>query len=136
MCYHEVMKVWCLDPQSGGTKIPREHYSSIEDQIETYARKQAWYHPSIKIQARFRNQFCYLDSIENGGIIAPLVRLRYFGTNRWTLAFYTYSNEKYKPCIFRNGSWYGSIEGAIDIGSIYLTQAIPQRILQSEEFES
>ncbi len=129
------MKVWCLDPQSGGTKIPREHYSSIKDQVETYAKKQAWY-PSIKIQARFRNQFCYLDSIENGGKIDPLVRLRYFGTNRWTLAFYTYSNEKYEPCIFHNGSWYGSIEEAIDIGSVYLTQAMPQQILQPEEFES
>ena len=50
-----------------------------------------------------------------------LCRLRYFGKeDEWSLAFFTYSNEKYSPCVFRSGSWFGTPEEAFEIGATYL----------------
>ena len=48
-----------------------------------------------------------------------LCRLRYTGRD-WTLAFYTYSHEKYERCVFMSGSLLGTPEEAMDIGAIYL----------------
>jgi len=36
------------------------------------------------------------------------------------MAFYTYSNERYEPCAFENGSFYGTVEEAFEIGAVYL----------------
>ena len=36
------------------------------------------------------------------------------------MAFYTYSNEKYEPCMFRNGTFVGTPEEAFEIAAIYL----------------
>lgn len=50
-----------------------------------------------------------------------LVRIRYFGgDDRWSVAFFTYSNEKYSPAMFSTGEWCGSAEDAFDIGAMYL----------------
>ena len=50
-----------------------------------------------------------------------LCRLRYFGNeNAWSMAFYTYSNEKYEPCVFNTGSLHGTPEEAFETGAIYL----------------
>ena len=50
-----------------------------------------------------------------------LYRLRYFGNeNEWSLGFYTYSNEKYSPCVFHSGSFYGTPEEGFDTGATYL----------------
>jgi hypothetical protein len=50
-----------------------------------------------------------------------LCRLRHFAEDRWSLAFFTYSNEKYTPCVFRNGSFFGTPEEGFDVGATYLT---------------
>jgi hypothetical protein len=50
-----------------------------------------------------------------------LCRLRYFGRDDvWSMAFYTYSHERYQPCSVRNGSSTGTPERAFEIGSLYL----------------
>ena len=50
-----------------------------------------------------------------------LCRPRYFGDeDAWSLAFYTYSHERYEPCVFHNGSFYGTPEEAFEVGSVYL----------------
>ena len=50
-----------------------------------------------------------------------LGRLRYFGNEEaWSYAFYKYSDEKYELCVFGNGGFYGTPEGAFDTGSVYL----------------
>ncbi len=49
-----------------------------------------------------------------------LCRMRYFGPDDWSLAFYTYSNEKYEPCVFHSGDWFGTPEEAFEIGATYL----------------
>lgn len=51
----------------------------------------------------------------------PLCRLRYFGNeDAWTLAHFTYSDERYSPCLFRSRSDHGTPEEALDIGMVYL----------------
>jgi hypothetical protein len=48
-----------------------------------------------------------------------LGRIRYFGADKWSYAFYTYSNERYEPATF-GGEWFGTPEEAFDIGARYL----------------
>ena len=113
------MKVWCIDPQGGGIPIPPNIQPMITAQANAYAEKQAWY-PKFKLKIRYKGQFCYLEGYEEGEPSFPVGRLRYFGKNEWSLAFYTYSNERYEPCVFKNGKWFGTIEQAIDICAVYL----------------
>jgi hypothetical protein len=49
-----------------------------------------------------------------------LVRLSYFDLERWSLAFFTYSNEEYSPCVYPNGESFGTVEQAFDVGAVYL----------------
>jgi hypothetical protein len=75
-----------------------------------------------QIRVRFRGLYCYIDA-EESGAEEPLhlCRLCYTGKgNAWTLAFYTYSHEKYEPSSFATGSVYGSPEEGLEIGAIYL----------------
>ena len=50
-----------------------------------------------------------------------LVRLRYNGNeDSMSMAFYTYSHEKYEPTFFASGKDHGTPEEAFDIGALYL----------------
>jgi hypothetical protein len=50
-----------------------------------------------------------------------LCRLRYFGRDdAWSMAFYTYSRERYQPCAFDHGGLTGTPEQAFEIGAVYL----------------
>ncbi|MGL4552708.1 MAG: hypothetical protein ACRC33_16155, partial [Gemmataceae bacterium] len=72
---------------------------------------------------RFRGALCYVDAFTEAGDDAEplhLCRLRFFTTDRWSLAFYTYSNERYEPCYFRNGTFFGTPEEGLDVGAVYL----------------
>jgi len=111
---------WFLpSPNAGGTKIPPEQYPSIIRKANAYMvtrpRKSL-----VKLQLRFKNQFCYVDSLEKDGTISPLGRLRYFRDDKWAAAFYTYSNDRYELCCLPNGKWFGSFEEALSICETYL----------------
>lgn len=113
------MKVWCINPQGGGIKIPPNIYETILEQVRIHSSKRAWY-PQYEIRLRFKNVFCYLDAVKEGKEVFPIGRMRYFAIDKWSLAFYTYSNERYQPCIMMNGEWFGTIGQAIDTCSVYL----------------
>ncbi|MCF8145331.1 MAG: hypothetical protein K9N21_15550 [Deltaproteobacteria bacterium] len=138
-------KVWVYDPQSGGTKIPQKSQPRIRQRILEYAAEH-YAGKYNRIDVRFRGQFCYIDAytepyvpeedydpnlygesreerIERlSGIPTHLCRLRYFGDeDRWTMAFYTYSHDKYEPCFFDNGTWHGTPEEAFATSAVYLT---------------
>jgi hypothetical protein len=49
-----------------------------------------------------------------------MCRLRYFALRGWTLAFYTYSHERYEPTFFPSGELHGTPEEALDVGAVYL----------------
>jgi hypothetical protein len=70
----------------------------------------------------FKGSFCYIDAQE-ADLSEPLhlCRLRYAGSpDRWALAFYTYSHEKYEPCVFMSGDFSGTPEEALEMGAVYL----------------
>jgi hypothetical protein len=137
-------KIWVYNPQSGGVKIPQKIQPRIRQLILDHAEKH-YAGKYNRIDVRFRGQFCYIDAYTepympedyNPNLFGEsreeylerlrnnpthLCRLRYFGTeDRWSMAFYTYSHEKYEPCIFANGSWHGTLGEAFDISAIYLT---------------
>lgn len=108
-------KAWVYDPQSGGNKIPEKYHWVIRQQAEIFAKTRQWF-SEYELKVRFKNQFCYLDALKKGeGRAFPIGRLRYFRDNVWSLAFYTYSNETYQPCVFLNGKWEGTLEEGIAV---------------------
>ena len=105
---------WVYDPHSGGTKIPPTSYEKICKEVESFARTRPWY-PKIQLKVRFKNQFCYVDTTEEGDDrLLPLCRLRQVSRG-WSLALFTYSNDKYQPCIFHDGEQTGTIKAALQI---------------------
>ncbi|WP_084480146.1 hypothetical protein [Methylomicrobium lacus] len=137
------MRRWVSDPHSGGLKIPKNIQEHIKRRILVYAEAN-YSGKYTRLDIRFRSQFCYIDAyvepyvaddfhplgfpetreeyverLRNSPI--HLCRLRYFGNEEsWSFAFYTYSNEKYEPCVLNNGSFYGTPEEAFETASVYL----------------
>ena len=138
-------RTWVYDPQAGGITIPDAVKPRIRQRILDHAQK----HYSGKydrIEVRFRGKFCHIDAYTEPYVPddydpdllgesrqehierlrdtpTHLCRLRYFGDeNRWSMAFYTYSHERYEPCIFDSGSWEGTPEEAFDTSAVYLTE--------------
>ncbi|MGR9053428.1 MAG: hypothetical protein ACU84J_12340 [Gammaproteobacteria bacterium] len=136
-------KTWVYDPHSGGVKIPETVKISTRNRILEYAQNH-YSGKYIKIDVRFRGQLCYIDAYTEPyipsdydaslcgesreerierlrNIPTHLCRLRYFGDeNKWSMAFFTYSNEKYEPSFFNNGSFHGTPEEAFETAAVYL----------------
>ncbi|MEO1268629.1 MAG: hypothetical protein AAFX99_11055 [Myxococcota bacterium] len=137
-------KMWVKDPHSGGKKVPQAVQTRVRERIVKHAQEQYSDRGYTRIDVRFRGKFCYIDAYKEPVVAdgwppedwgetreefierlrntpTHLCRLRYFGDEeKWSLAFYTYSNEKYEPCLFRHNDWYGTPEQAFDVGSVYL----------------
>lgn len=137
-----VRKVWMRDPDYGGKKIPFLVQLDVQKRIEKVAVENYKGNYS-KIVFRFRGQFCYVDALPmshfsgsetpegfNGSLEEyrehlendpiHLCRLRYFGDERWSFSFYTYSDEKYKLTVFHDGSFFGKPEAAFLQSAGYL----------------
>jgi hypothetical protein len=134
---------WVYDPQSGGVKIPPAVQERTRKRILDYAEKH-YAGKFTRIDVRFRGQLCYIDAYIEPQVPSDydpklygesreehierlrnmpthLGRLRYFGDeNRWSLAFYTYSNEKYEPAFFNNGNDHGTPEEGFETCAVYL----------------
>ena len=137
------MRIWTHDPHSGGVMIPAPVRQRTEQRIRSHA---ANHHAGrfTRLDVRFRGRLCYIDAFiepskPSVGLLhalgesrqqylerlratpVHLCRLRYFGNEqRWSMAFYTYSHEKYEPCIFDTGSVQGTPEQAFDTAAVYL----------------
>src|SRR6266542_2033994 len=111
------MRAWVFDPHSGGAKIPESLKEQTKRRILAHAKKHytGQYH---RLDIRFRGPLCYIDAyIEPpaSGKSTPevpthLCRLRYKGQERWTVAFFTYSHERYEPSFFASGEPIGTPE--------------------------
>ena len=136
------MKTWIFNPHTGGLKIRSSKQWEVRQRIERHAAsKYAGRYNRLDI--RFRGALCYIDAFTEPEPPSPsllkatgetkeqfvdrlrsvpthLGRLRYFGGDRWSYAFYTYSNERYEPTVFPTGDWFGTPEEAFDIGATYL----------------
>lgn len=131
------------NPHSGGVKIPPGIQGPVRERISKFAEKN-YSGKFTRLDIRFKSHFCYIDAYTEPEIPSNfdpvlhretreeyierlrntpthLCRLRYHGQiDSWSMAFYTYSHEKYEPCVFENGSFFGTPEEAFKIGAIYL----------------
>ena len=110
------MKSWTYNPNSGGAKISPKMHEEICQMVESFACTRPWY-PEIQLKARFKGQFCYIDTMEQREgeeRFFPLCRLRHLNGS-WSIALFTWSNERYSPCIYPNGQWEGTIAEALSV---------------------
>ncbi len=137
-------KQWTFAPHSGGSKIPPALQLQTRFRIEQYA-EQHYAGLYTRIDVRFRGALCYVDAfieptppsrdlLRNLGesiegylarqreIPMRLCRLRYFaGRGLWSMALYSYSSERFEPCILPTGEYCGSPEECFALGaSFYL----------------
>lgn len=112
---------WHYNPHADGKAISPQAQIRVRSRIIAYAAK-TYSGRYDRLDVRFRGALCYIDAhLESSAQPVHLVRLRYFGDDdRWSLAFYTYSHERYEPCMFPDGSSQGTPEDALDIGAVYL----------------
>ena len=129
---------------SDGLTIPDILYKSIQQRILTYA--ETYYAGKYtRIELRFKGKFCYIDAYTEPQISPEwppadfpetreeyierlrntpthLCRLQYLGKDdAWSFAFYTYSNKRYEPCDFPNGTSTGTPEEAFEVSAnVYL----------------
>ncbi|MDZ7961292.1 MAG: hypothetical protein RMY34_25995 [Aulosira sp. DedQUE10] len=137
------MRVWVNAPHSGGTKIPEKVKQRTKERILAYA-EQHYVGKYIRIEVHFQGYFCYIDAYKEPFVPdnyepsvfketlseyierrrnAPihLCRLRYKGDEqKWTMAFYTYSHNRYEASIFDNGTFYGTPEEGFQSTALYL----------------
>lgn len=136
-------KTWVYSPHSGGVKIPPAVQERTRNRVLSYAEKN-YSGKYTRIETRFRGQLCYIDAYTEPvipkdyrekflgesredrierlrNIPTHLCRLRYFGNeDRWSMAFYKYSDEKYEPSVFNNGTFHGTPEEAFETSAVYL----------------
>lgn len=135
---------WVLDPHSGGVKIPKLVQERVRRRLIEYANKK-YAGRFTRLDIRFRGVFCYIDAFVEPKLPPGrlprnwpetreqmierlrktplhLCRLRHFQENRWSLDFFTYSNEKYTPSVFPSGEFFGTPEEGFDTGAMYLSE--------------
>ena len=133
---------WVFDPHSGGIAIPERTRQRIAERIAKYA---AEHHSGkyTRLDIRFRGPLCYIDAyvepeppskslLKRHGetreqflarmraMPVHLCRLRHFAEDRWSMAFFTYSAERYEPCVFPNGTFFGTPEEAFAVSAGHL----------------
>ena len=99
--------------------------AQVEQRILAHAAK-IFPTKAEQIRVRFTStsgfDYCYIDADEGKGLpAAHLCRLGWRGNlESWDLAFYTYSNERYQPCVYGTGEPLGTPEEALEVGIVYL----------------
>ncbi len=85
--------------------------------IDAYTEPEQPSAASLRALGETRGQ--YLERLRSTPV--HLCRLRFLGReDAWSMAFFTYSHERYEACSFHNGSWTGTPEEAFEIGAVYL----------------
>ncbi len=136
-------KVWMWSPHSGGSRIPPRVQVQTQERIHHHAERH-YSGRFLRIEVSFRGAFCYINAYCEPEAPSPdllralseteaeyterlrsmplhLCRLRYFGgEEQWSVAFYTYSQERYEPAFFPSGEMFGAPEEGFDLGAVYL----------------
>jgi len=114
---------WVFNPHAGGVKISSLRKAEIENRIKRYANEKL----KTKcdgVEVRFRGALCYVTALQNepdgNKYRFPLCRLRHFDLEKWSIALFTWSNERYEPCILPSGEWFGSVEECLELGTTFL----------------
>ena len=129
-------KVWMQSPAgTGGVIIPPAVQAKTRERIEKFAAER-YAGKYIRLDIRFRGKFCYIaaytepppyypspsfpesEEAYRARVMSepnPICRLRYHGSeDRWDMAFYKYSDEKYELCILDTGTFFGTPEEGFD----------------------
>jgi hypothetical protein len=133
---------WGVDPHSGGVKISDAVKRATTARIEKHAAAK-YAGKYTRLDIRYRGALCYMDAYtepeapseemlrlrgqtreqaleQMRAMPTHLCRIRFFAVDRWSLAFFAYSSEKYEPSMYPNGEWFGTPEQAFDVGAMYL----------------
>jgi len=114
---------WVYDPHSGGVQLTDSRKRLVETTIRRLAEKH-YAGRCGRVAIRFRKQLCYIDAIreEDGRVVTfPLCRLRHFDLDRWSIALFTWSHQKYdEPSMFPTGTWCGTLEECVALGGVFL----------------
>ncbi|RLG15339.1 MAG: hypothetical protein DRN71_01540 [Candidatus Nanohalarchaeota archaeon] len=126
---------WVFNPGSGGVNIPEDVQDEVRKRIMRIADER-FKGKYTRLDIRFRGQFCYIDAFTDSLVVdddsnpeawgetkeeyiervrntpTHLCRLRYFGSDKWGFASYTYSNEKYELSVYPDGEFFGKPEEA------------------------
>jgi hypothetical protein len=136
------MKIWAFNPHSGGRTISPRLRIDVAERLKKHAASK-YKGLYSRIDIRFRGALCYIDAYKEPrqpdqklleitheskaayferirSFPIHLGRIRHFGDEKWSYAFYTYSNERYEAATFGNGEWFGTPEQAFDISARYL----------------
>jgi hypothetical protein len=138
-------KQWVSSPHTGGSKITPALQVDTRSRIERYA-EQHFAGAYTRIDVRFRGALCYIDAFTEPAppsrdllrslgesleehlarlraVPTRLCRLRYFsGRGLWSMALYSYSGERFEPCMLPTGEFCGTPEECFALGaSFYLT---------------
>ncbi len=116
-------RYWVYNPHVGGVKMTDSRKRQVNAQVAAYAARKLR-GKCDRVTVKCRGALCYVDAEQkqaNGRVFCfPLCRLRHFDIDRWSIALYTFSNERYEPCIYPNGEWTGNLEEALDLGTTFL----------------
>jgi hypothetical protein len=137
------MAPWVRDPHSGGVRIPERVKDSTRSRILAHAAKH-YAGRYTGLDVRFKGALCYIDAFTEPDACGAtwkatgetkeqylqrmrstplhLCRLRHFAPDRWSVAFYKYSDERYEPCFLQSGEMVGTPEQGFDVGAVYLTE--------------
>ena len=101
---------------------PASTKASLQQRLSAHAR-QHWAHVAA-VRIRFRSNFVYVDAELPEGDMMPLMRLRYGGSaNRWGLALYLASQNRYRDQILPTGFTAGTPDEALDCAAgLYLDE--------------
>ena len=116
---------WVYSPHAGGAKMTEARKVQVRAQVDAYATHKLGGRCD-RIDVRYKGVFCYLDAEQlqpDGRVFHfPLGRLRHFNIDRWSIALYTFSNEKYEPSVYPSGEWIGTLEEALDFATMFLPE--------------
>ncbi len=114
---------WVFNPHAGGRKLSDSDKLQVRTRVDKYAARKLK-GKCDRVTVRCRGALCYVDAEQrqpDGRVfVFPLCRLRHFDIDRWSIALFTFSNERYEPCIYPNGQWTGSLEEALNLGTTFL----------------
>jgi hypothetical protein len=136
--------VWQFDPSSGGRPVPDAVRRAAKAAILAHGQRH-FTGRYRELDVRFKAQFCYVDAcVEPEELVADeepvdaggnrgeclervrsselkLCRLRFFAPDRWSLAIYSYAQERYEASVFADGGFVGRPQDGFDLAAnLYL----------------
>lgn len=127
-------RVWQFDPSSGGRPVPDAVRRATKAAILDHGQRH-FTGRYRELDVRFKAQLCYVgayvepeEPVDAGGTRGgylerirsselKLCRLRFFAPDRWSLAIYSYAQERYETSVFADGGFIGRPQDGFDLAA-------------------